>query len=94
MKNIWTDSTEGPIQFLTHHPTEKQLILGTGNDILLFEHSASQDHKTACRGGRQLPSPPPFPGFPGDLPESTGRSAQFMHDKGVVVVSYLHHGVV
>lgn len=94
MTDIWTDLTKGSIQFLAHHPNKKELILGTGNDILLFEYDASRGFEKACRRERRLPSPPPFPEFPGELPKSIGRSAQFLPEKGVVVVSYLHHGVV
>lgn len=92
--DVWTDSTQGPIQFLTHHPNERELILGTGNDVLLLEYHALGGFKTASRRKRRLPSPLPFPNFQGELPEPIGRSAQFLPEKGVVVVSYLHHGVM
>ena len=94
MKDVWTDSTQGPIQFLSHHPTEKELLLGTGNEVLLLAYHTPANLKTVCRQKRKLPSPPRFPESQEELPKPIGRSAHFIPEKGVVVVSYLHHGIM
>lgn len=94
VKDVWTDSNQGPIQFLAHHPNEKKLVLGAGNEVLLLEYGTQGGLKTVCRGKHRLPSPPQFPEFQEELPKPIGRSAHFIPEKGVVVVSYLHHGIV
>jgi hypothetical protein len=91
---VWTDTSEGPIHCLAHHPKEDFLAVGCGSDVILASYKNHRGDPASWTDTTKLPRPSKFLRLRGPLPKPLPRSIHFLQRDDFVIVSYMDHGIV
>ncbi|KAF9643089.1 hypothetical protein BDM02DRAFT_3132669 [Thelephora ganbajun] len=92
---IWTDASRRPINCLSHDPGRNVLAVGSGKDTILANYSTQDEYTASWSKTCHLPPPPGLPQLHATkLPDPAAQSIHFLQGQDLLVVSYLHHGVM